>query len=1267
MSNTVTICEDALDPSTWQKYEDIGDVRNFLMDHFGVWPDTARIYLDHVSQKSDITPSDEAGVERLGKVNGDFFVVVYPAAIATILLIVALVVAAVAIALVFLFRPSVKKPQNEDSANNQLANRTNQARPLERIPDIYGQLWATFDLLAVPYRTFESNVEFEHCYMCIGRGQYQMNAADIRDDITPAQQEQGNSVQVYGPGLNPNLGSAPDIQIGAVIGERVKNLQVFGSVNGQILRAPNLGTVIGNNNIRFVSPNLIQTNDPNIDFTKNFSIGDVLTVGGLNANDALAVDSGGIQPSVDLSVQATINGISASQISLTNPAASNANWSALAAFAGGHSTYRSIDLIANGAFTVPQLTSTIPGFVILNPSMQEIWCNFVAQQGLYTIDTKGRQYGGYAVIWVYVTQCDSTGAPIANTTLIHKIQLQGTSTDKLPKGSTLKITISPVLGFGGVIIYAKRNSPTYIRKGVTVVDEVQWRDCYIVSDPGNIDFGNVTTVQTKTQATLSATSVKERKLNALVTRKLPQWTGVGTAFGAPTATKNAADIICAMALDPFIGDRVVSELDLVNIYGVAGPAGAIETYFGSTNFDEFCYTFDDSKVSFEESLADLAQAIFCVAYRRGNVLSLSFEKPTNNSVILFNHRNKVPKSETRTVTFGSADDNDGINLDYVEPNAPNYPNLDTMVTLYFPPNQSAKNPKKVTAIGVRNKAQALALGFRLYNKILYQNTVVEFESTEEAALLVLQDRISVADNTRSDTQDGEVLDQVGLLLTLSQKVTFDGVSTYSIYLQDEDGTVDVIGITPGPNPNQVVLASPPTNPCSFDPDNFARTTYMIVSSIPTRASAFLLTEKSPKDGKLYSVKAVNYAPEYYQDDFTGSTAIGGFCLFMPTTNGTIVPTGGDPTWGAATVGSSYGELDQWISGSLRFWNVNLFWDFLSGSPMYGVPGFDNVAAPVRSRINKIYAVAICQQTYTWFCRVHWNIGGVGAFGGPGVTPPLGAAQSATRYVVDITAALIAHYGSIAAIDFTQLVLSADIATSLNFGIAPPGNQFQIFQTGLEICFDGGTDPGTALSGLGTPPTPTTAGYILNPSNPLYQIDPTHIGMVKTDVVYLPSGNQGTFNARSWAIADPGATPQVYYVGIFDPSQIGDSGGTLTDLIGTTPASVNQGVAGWVTIGPILAIHGSSQPPPNGGSGSGGTPATGNTDGGTIFRFLVTNSGHGDFTFAHGLGVIPIDAKILSISDGEIRFQAAPSPPWDGTTVYLNSSDDGISCVLEMEV
>jgi hypothetical protein len=981
MKSTVTLCENALDPSTWETFEDVEDVREFLVNHFGIWPESARIYLDHVANNADITPFDEAGIDRLGRVHGHFYVVVYPA-IPLAFAIIAIVMAAMAIVLTFLLRPH-SPAQDEKSANNLLGNRQNQARPGERIPDIFGQLWATFDLLSAPYRTFVNNIEIEHCYMCIGRGSYDIAsvAGDLQvcDDIIPLAQINGASAGIYGPGTSPNSGGSPLATIGAPISEPVANIKELSFVNGQVLATPNLDAVWGSRTkMRFEYPNIIR-NDGSFDFRKRFNHlgGDFVTVGGMVTDDDLAVDPdgttngqnitvtiaggspydglrvilsvgqgyipghdstlcyfkfavptsssygptrtngstyqetgygfySGMEPlglifmqqgnivtcwynhygdppdpqlmgdvagasGVHLNGTYTSTACTADTITLYSPVTINPNWAAVAAFDGGLgiSKWWPIDLMANGNFQVGP-------FTVLNTAITELWFNFLCAQGCYEITKKGHQYGLTDTIQVGIAPCDATGAK-TGPEQFYTCTITGNNVDKQYKGTTLKVVLPA--GFasaGGVIVRAKRTNFADTSSGVNVVDEVQWKNCYMVWPVTQSDFGDVTTIQTIMIPTPNALAVKERKMNALVTRKIPAL--VGGVFTGLVGSKNAADILCAMALDPHIGNRALAELDVAGIYAVAGPGGEIETYFAAlaipSQQTEFCYTFDDTKTSFEESVGDIALALNCVAYRRGSVLTLSFEKNTPNSTLLFNHRNKVPGSETKAFTFGTPTDNDGINVDYIEPNTPTemptnasgYANRDSTETLFYPLDKSAVNPKKVTLLGVRNIQQANVIGWRLFQKLLNQNTIVQFDATEEAALLVLQDRILVADNTRSDTQDGEVVAQASLLLTLSQKVIFDGVHNYTIFLQMPDETVESIDITAGPTDHQVVLASAPSIPCIVDSGNFAKTTYQVVSDKPTRTNAFLLAEKNPKDGKLYELKAVNYDDAYYLFD-----------------------------------------------------------------------------------------------------------------------------------------------------------------------------------------------------------------------------------------------------------------------------------------------------------------------------------------------------------------------------------------------------------------
>lgn len=762
--NTVILCENPVEESTWVTHQ-VEDVCQFLKEHFKTWPDSARIYHDQVSLSNDVTPYDESSIQRLEKLTGKFYVVIYPEGIETIFIVIAIAVAAVSIGLSFLLRPSASpnvKSQNESSPNNELAKRDNRARPGERIPDIYGKLWATPDLIQVPYRIFDgTGTEIEYCYMCIGRGEFTIAA--VRDDLTPIDEITGSSVEVYPPLTSPNSG-APQLRIGAAINEPLRTVRPLNSINGQSLIAPNL------------------------------------TGGGL--------------------------------------------------------------------FSGP--------FLIGDSSTTEIWCNFVAQSGLYAINNTGAQIAQSADIQVGLTPCDAAGNALG-IEILHNITINGSAVSKQRIGITQKIVLP---ASGTYLIRAKRTSNTTITAGTSVVDEIQWREALAITPVTNLHFGNVTTVQTLSLPTPNALALKQRKLNLLLTRNVLKGTLAG---GAVTFTPNrqpsviAADIINDIALDARLGNRQSSELDLPGIYQAMSD---ITTYFGTSRVIEFCFTFDDSKVSFEEMVQDIAASIFCNAYRRGNVISIFFEKLAVNSKMLFNHRNKIPKSETRTVTFGYFQDNDGITLEYTDPNAPNFPNQDTITSIYFPEDQSAINPKKITAVGVRNNVQAKLLGWRYYQKLKFQNTAVEFEATHEAAMRILNERILVADNTRPDTQDGEIVAQNGLVLTTSQPVNMPNVTTgfgslpinWTVFLQHYDDTVEAIGCVQS-GANQITLNAPPSIPLIMGVETFARTTYIIVADrgisstgSVVRSSAFLLSEKTPKQKNTYTVKAVNYDANYYSHD-----------------------------------------------------------------------------------------------------------------------------------------------------------------------------------------------------------------------------------------------------------------------------------------------------------------------------------------------------------------------------------------------------------------
>lgn len=380
-------------------------------------------------------------------------------------------------------------------------------------------------------------------------------------------------------------------------------------------------------------------------------------------------------------------------------------------------------------------------------------------------------------------------------------------------------------------------------------------DAYTASNTTYTHFGNVTTIQTKTTANEQTAAIQSRRFNCLAHRRVQRIHTDGTLLTAAASSK-FIDILADISLDPVVGNRQESELDLEGWYNVYED---VLNEFGHAFATEFSYTFDDQNTSYEEMFAMICETCFCSGYRLGNLLKIYFEKEQDTSVLLFNHRNKIPKTEQRIVTFGNPGDYDGIELEYTVQDS------GEPARYYLPSDQSAVNANKIKLGGVQQALQAYFHAHRFWNRLRYENTRVEFEATQESYMLKLNDKVLVADNTRADTLDGEIIAQVGTTLTLSQNVDLS-VGTYTIFMQDATGKVESRGVTQGAAANQVVLSSSTSLVLSSDAGNYARATYEIVENSSDRKREFLIDEIEPQDNFRNTIECVNYDIRYYQND-----------------------------------------------------------------------------------------------------------------------------------------------------------------------------------------------------------------------------------------------------------------------------------------------------------------------------------------------------------------------------------------------------------------
>ncbi|MFV5373628.1 host specificity factor TipJ family phage tail protein [Acinetobacter calcoaceticus] len=827
--------QDAL--SEEKTVEHANTLGQWLTSKYDYMPEHIRIFytasnMDHaeISFANEVTPKNAYDLKQLDFLPGTFIVIENPKWVAAIVSIV------ISIAIAFLMpTPSMAQTtQNinqSSSANNELSNRENKIRVNGRIADIYGAAWDTPDSIAVPYKVYENNIEVEHMVGCIGRGHYKINGA--YDGETNIVDIAGASVEVFRPGVDIVSGE-PYFSIGTEITTPPLTVQHQTSVNGQVLRPADTQTLEGTNYLLFAYPNeILRAAANNTDLTTKFVSNDRVEI----TNASFTYNG----QSYDLNGTYSVLSVADDRMTLSNPAAVNPNWLKLKELSNQQTAAASPKLVSIGE-------KWIGPFILDNIERSRVLCNFVATNGIYTVSSGGNQAAVNVTIEVEVTPVNESGTAIGNP-MLKQIILKGSAKSRQTVGATLDMTTFQ----GRCSVRARRLTAT--PAVTTVVDDVKWQALYGAYPLQSTMYEHETVFRARTYATTGALSVKSRKINFDLQRMLPTYkNGAMTTELFPTSS--FADALVSMALDDKIGRRTIEEIDIENIYRTYND---IVDYFGTPLAAEFCTTIDDTNLSFEELVTNLCDAVFCTAYRQNNKLKIYFERPTDNSVLLFNFRNIIPDSYKHDLTFGVMDDYDGLIYEYTDPTD------DSRINIYLP-DKGAKNPKEVKSVGVRNKWQAHFNAYRLWNKLRFQRKSITFDAAPESELLVLRDRIAVADYRNGIHQSGEVIQQEGLILTLSHDVDFIVGKSYVIYLQMGDGTVDLIPITAGSAKNKVVLGRLPNGALKLSSDDFVNTIYTVVNGDTKDSLPYLVAKKDPVDKFSNTVTAVNYDVRYYLND-----------------------------------------------------------------------------------------------------------------------------------------------------------------------------------------------------------------------------------------------------------------------------------------------------------------------------------------------------------------------------------------------------------------
>lgn len=764
--------------------------------------------------------------------DGEFCVCYAPQDLGT-----ALVIASVVFSVALIkATPEPELPANvnrqQESPNNQLSSRSNQARPLQRIPDIKGRVLSIPDVIQPTYSVYEGtpSKEVEYGYYCISRNR--VSVSEVKDGDTPLELITGASARIYGPGGNPNNG--------------VADIETITGPNTAPLNRP-IYTPYRSNQVNglVLSPDFADGFKSDFDADRFLGIrifnagifGQVYEVGGLVELENFVVNVGA--GDIDLSGQYEIGSFN-----------DDRTWMFL--IWDNPFQFFSDDVLPGATIKVVGVEQFTDWFYIGEP-IDRLLFNVIAPNGMYKDDgTATLQQASVDYEFEY-QEVDDQDQPIPGTTvLLSPITISGNNQQLV--GNTLEL---PIVGPVKVRARAKRLTPRDFAFNGTVVDEIKWSDFYGLVELPDLELGNVTTIQTKTTATPLATSVKNRELNLIATEMLEPYIDENTQ-GPMAENTSAVQSFIRDSLDPVIGNRTEQELD---IQGLLDLEQEINDYFNKPDnvLSQFSYTFDSTKITYQDYAQTVFNAINCIAYREGSIIKAVFEKPQEIPAMLFTHRSKIPGSETYTRNFNRAKIPDGVEFKYVDPNT------NKTEIIYIPDDKSAVNPKKFEIAGIRNEEQARVRAFREYNKILNQKQTCDISVTAEGRYVKPQEMISIVKGTRTNTFDGEVLEQNGLILTLSQDVDFTN-GPCSITLKNDDGTTENIPCTPGPLlPNQVILARAPQQSLRTNLTK-RRTEFSFGNDSRLNSQRWIAQEINLSDKLNVNIKAINYSDEYYKDD-----------------------------------------------------------------------------------------------------------------------------------------------------------------------------------------------------------------------------------------------------------------------------------------------------------------------------------------------------------------------------------------------------------------
>ncbi len=753
-----------------------------------------------------------------------------------------------------LISPSQKTPktslanQQAESPNNSLTDRNNKPRPYERSYDICGRVQTIPNNLMTTYKVFnDAGVVVEYGYYDAGRGYLDIKAEDITDGDTKVQEITGTSVAVYAPFTSPNNTNTPQLLVGDPINQNLYITIASNEVDGVVLKAQNDIRVnpsdTGEISLQGAT-GVVRDNTGDSAFSEILSVGDIAVFNLILVKDVANVSGSYTVTYVDdFEVRVAAGGMLSEWQKL--PSGFTPLTQGTEAWISPSNTY----------------DKSLTDWTTLNRlEIERVVANIAAANGMYK--DNGSKLRTSVTVEIQYQLLDETGVPYGDVYSKQAV-ISGRSADYTG------VTIYADLPMRSKVrVRARRVTDLDLSFEGTVVDEVSYINLYGQVRDTTPHYGNRTTVHSARKQTPRAAEIKQPQLRMIATEMVYKYLGNGAFDTVMTPNTQAIQSLIRLARDPVVGNL---NLTTSNMDRLLATQTEIENYFGNAEAGQFCYTFDNYKMTMQDIISTIADAIFCTPYRKGQDILLDFERPRMGPEMVFTHRSKTTASEKWTRTFNDAQVYDSLKFSYIDPDT----NVKETISI---PAEGGVNTETYDSKGIRNYRQAYWAAYRRYQKNLLKKVTVSFTATEEGVFVLPGRAISVVKGSRVAPQDGYVVAVNGLTLTLSQPVTFTPGDDHSLILKKRDGGVQSVAVVPGSHDREVVMLSAPQE-AIYTGNSALKTEFSFGNEARHNAQMILVSTVDPGDDRTVKITGINYEADFYKYDGVapfGSGFSGGF-------------------------------------------------------------------------------------------------------------------------------------------------------------------------------------------------------------------------------------------------------------------------------------------------------------------------------------------------------------------------------------------------------